>query len=91
MTTVNEQKIFNILVDLQEQMRTGFHDARVELHTEIQRLDNKLTPRIEALEINLEKVRQTQLEDSKAITEVLMRHDHDIAKIARRRRRSLST
>lgn len=79
MLKVDAQKIYQLLVQVQEEMRAGFRDADIKLVS----LEQKLTGRIDELEERIEQVRQTQLEDSRAINSVLMRHDRDIRSLKR--------
>lgn len=83
MLKVDAQKIYQLLVQVQEEMRAGFRDADIKLTTATQSLENRLNNRIDELEERIEQVRQTQLEDSRAINSVLMRHDRDIRSLKR--------
>ncbi|MDO8471593.1 MAG: hypothetical protein Q7S64_00375 [bacterium] len=77
MTKVTTIQIYQLMLDVQEQMQAGFHDVRLEFKTEIQRLDL----RMDNFETRLQAVRQTQLEDSQAITSVIMGHEKRITKL----------
>jgi len=66
-----------LLQNMYEEMRSGFSDAKMERLTLEQRLGN----RINNLQEQIENVRQTQLEDSLAINDVLIRHDKQLSKI----------
>lgn len=80
MTKTEEKKFYQLLLDVQEQMHGGFHDLKIVIHGLSNRMDGFET-RMDGFDKQLDAIRETQLEDSKALSSIVISHEKRLTKL----------